>query len=79
MTELAGIAMSIHSTGASRLGDVGARADKPLAVTVKKACSLLGIGNTKMWELIKDRKVKTVTIGRRRLIVYSSLEALISA
>jgi excisionase family DNA binding protein len=51
---------------------------KPLAVTVKIACGLLGVGNTTMWGLIKAGRVKTVSIGRRRLVIYASLEALIS-
>jgi hypothetical protein len=51
---------------------------KPLAVTVPSACRLIGLGNTKMWELIKLGRVKTTCVGRRRLVVYSSLEALIA-
>jgi hypothetical protein len=30
-----------------------------------------------MWALIKDGRVKTVRIGRRRLVIYASLEALL--
>ena len=30
-----------------------------LAVTVKSACKLIGVGNTKMWSLIKEGKVDT--------------------
>jgi hypothetical protein len=37
---------------------------KPLAVSVKLACKLIGVGNTKMWGLIKDGRVNTVSIGR---------------
>ena len=50
---------------------------KPLAVSVKTARLLLEIGNTKMWELIKDGRIKTVSIDRRRLVIYDSLESLI--
>jgi excisionase family DNA binding protein len=70
--------MSIHSTGASRRTGERATEDRPLAVSVKNACRLIGVGNTKMWELIKDNKVQTITIGRKRLVVYSSLEALLA-
>lgn len=66
--------MSISSTA---LGD-GPKGAKPLAVTVKIACQLVGIGNTKMWELIRDGRVSTVCIGRRRLVIFASLEALLS-
>ena len=61
--------MSIQRTG---LGH------KPLAVPVKTACDIIGVGNTTMYELIKHGRVATTTIGRRRLIIYASLEALLS-
>jgi len=67
--------MSIHSTGISPEVPAGA---KPLAVPVKTACKLVGIGNTTMWGLIKAGRVETLSIGRRRLVVYASLEALIA-
>jgi excisionase family DNA binding protein len=49
-----------------------------LAVSVKTACELIGVGNTTMWALIKEGRVQTVRIGRRRLIIYASLERLLS-
>ncbi|MDE3017252.1 MAG: helix-turn-helix domain-containing protein [Pseudomonadota bacterium] len=49
---------------------------KPITVTVNSALDLTGLGRTKLYELIGSGQLKTVTIGRRRLIVYSSLEAL---
>ena len=33
-----------------------------MAVTVKKACALIGVGNTTMYELVRDGRVKTTTI-----------------
>jgi excisionase family DNA binding protein len=51
---------------------------RPLAVTVKSACELVGVGNTTMWALIKAGRVKTVSIGRRRLVLYASLESLLA-
>jgi excisionase family DNA binding protein len=49
----------------------------PLAVSVKTACKVLGIGNTTMWALIKAGRVKTVSVGRRRLVIYATLESLL--
>jgi len=49
--------------GLSRHENGGAR---PLAVTVKKACELIGVGNTTMYELVRDGRVKTTTIEHRR-------------
>lgn len=51
---------------------------KPLTVTVETALKLSGLGRTKLYELINQEIIKTVTVGRRRLVVYASLEALVS-
>lgn len=67
--------MMAHATDVSRDSNDGAR---PLAVPVKTACKLVGVGNTTMWGLIKVGRVKTVSIGRRRLVIYASLEALLT-
>ena len=49
---------------------------KPLYVTVATAKRLTDLGNTKIYELIGSRVLKSIKIGKRRLIVYSSLEDL---
>ena len=51
---------------------------KPLAVTIEAACKIVGVGRTTMWALIKDGRVKSATIGRRRLVIFASLEALLN-
>ena len=65
--------MSICSTGLSR---EERQHLKPLTVTVKTALELLGIGRTTIYELIDQGIVETTKIGRRRLVIYSSLEAI---
>ena len=55
--------MRIHTKGISC--DVPESA-RPLTVSVKTACKVVGLGNTTMWALIKDGRVETVCIGRRR-------------
>lgn len=65
--------MSICSTAISKEGA------KPLSVTVKTACGLLGVGNTTIWAMIKDGRLRTFHVGRRRLVVYASLEAITKA
>ena len=52
---------------------------KPITVTIKTACKIAGIGRTTMWKLICDGRIATVRIGRRRLVSYHSLEALLTA
>jgi excisionase family DNA binding protein len=68
--------MSIQSTDLSRHESGGS---KPLAVPVKRACEIIGVGNTTMYELIKQKRVRTIKIGRRTLCIYASLEALLTS
>jgi len=49
-----------------------------LLVDVKTTLGMCSIGKTTLYKLIAEKKIETVAIGRRRLIVYSSLEALAS-
>jgi excisionase family DNA binding protein len=51
---------------------------EPLAVSVKKARALIDVGHTKLWELIKDGHLKTIRIGRKRLVIYESLKKLVT-
>jgi hypothetical protein len=50
---------------------------KPLLVSGPVARKLIGCGNTKFWELVKNGKIKMADVGKRRMAVYASLEALI--
>lgn len=50
---------------------------KPLAIGVKRFCEEANIGKTNAYELINSGAVKSVLIGRRRLIIYDSLERLL--
>jgi hypothetical protein len=52
---------------------------KPITITVRDSLKVSGLGNTKTWELIKAKQLETVRIGRRVLIVYRSLEALLTS
>jgi hypothetical protein len=36
------------------------------------------LGNTKLWELIRDRRLQTVHVGRRTLITFQSLQVLLT-
>lgn len=51
---------------------------KPLTVTIKQVETIGNLGHTKIYELIADGRLKTVKIDGRRLVVYSSLEALLT-
>ncbi len=51
--------------------------NQPLAVTISDTCRITGLGRTKVYELIAEGKLKTVAIGRRRLVIFESIEALL--
>ena len=50
---------------------------KPVSATINDTCHITGLGRTSVYQLISQGKLKAVLIGRRRLVLYSSLEELI--
>lgn len=50
---------------------------EPITVTVAGAKKAIGIGHTKLYELINDGTLQTVKIGRRTLIRTDSIRALV--
>jgi excisionase family DNA binding protein len=49
----------------------------PLTVTVEGARKALGLGNTKIYELIGAGKLRTVKVGRRMLVRTDSIRELV--
>ena len=66
----------IQNNGALTPGKVVPFADR-LACTVDEACSAVGLGRTKLYELIGEGQIETTSIRRRRLVLVRSLVALI--
>jgi hypothetical protein len=50
-----------------------------LAVTIPRAANIVGVGESTLKGLIRDGVVETITIGHRRLALFSSLERLIES
>jgi excisionase family DNA binding protein len=50
---------------------------KPVSVTIDDTCQMIGIGRTKVYELIAQGRLQTVCIGTRRVVLVASIEALI--
>ena len=48
-----------------------------LTCTVRDACAFSSIGKTKLYELINNGALATTKIGRRRLVVVSSLKGVL--
>lgn len=51
---------------------------EPKLISVEKACQMIGIGRTKLYQLLGTECLITVKIGRRRLITVASLDRFIS-
>ena len=49
----------------------------PLAVRVREATRMIGLGRTKLYELINAGDLEVVKIGRATLITVSSLSRLV--
>ncbi len=52
-------------------------APAPLAVDVKEAARLTSFGKTKIYQMLEDGTLPSKKIGRRRVIPYSALKALV--
>lgn len=48
-----------------------------LLISVEEFCRITNTGRTRAYQLIRERQVKSVKLGARRLIVYASVEALV--
>jgi excisionase family DNA binding protein len=49
---------------------------KPLTVTISVALDITGLGRTKFYQLLSDGTIESITVGRRRLINFESLQRL---
>lgn len=49
----------------------------PLLLTIPEACDALRISRWSLYQLINKRRLKTVRIDRRRLVVPADLTALV--
>ena len=47
--------------------------DNQLLLSVEEAAELLRLGRTRTYELVMTRKIQSVKVGRRRLVVRTSL------
>lgn len=49
----------------------------PIAVPTHVAKDMIGVGRSRLFELIADGSLKSVKLGRKRLILVSSLRTLV--
>lgn len=51
---------------------------EPLLIPIDRARDELGVGNTTLWRLMKEGAIESVSIGRKRLVVFASLKGYVS-
>ena len=49
----------------------------PICITVGEFCALTGLKKTSCYRLLKEQKIEGRMVGRRRLILMSSVRALL--
>jgi hypothetical protein len=47
---------------------------EPITVTVPQGCRISGLSQSTLWEEIRDKKIDSVKVAGRRLILYQSLK-----
>jgi hypothetical protein len=51
---------------------------EPLALTIPDTSKAIGVGIGTIYNLINEKRLETISIGRRRLVVYQSIKDLVS-
>lgn len=54
------------------------RSALPLAVRIREACRLTGIGRSKLYELIRDGEIAVIKVGAMTLISAAELERFLA-
>ncbi len=79
MTEHAGV--TGRKPGASSVQAIPGAARgpplKPITVSIKTACELSGLSRSTIWKLVADGTLESISVGRKRLILFESLETLL--
>ena len=51
---------------------------EPFLVSIVEAGRMLGLGRTKIYDLVKQGELEVVSIGRRRLVSVASVKAFVA-
>lgn len=54
------------------------KASEPVLITVEEMATVLSIGRTVAWELVRQRKVKSVKIGRTRRVPITAIQEYVA-
>ena len=50
----------------------------PLLLTINQVAGLLNLGRTKTYELVMSNRIKSVKLGRRRLVPMNNVERYVA-
>ena len=53
--------------------------DQPLSVTVRRAAEISGLGKTSIFQLLKEKKLTRIKVGRRTLVSVPELREFLDA
>lgn len=51
--------------------------DAPVVYSVEDAARLLGVSRTKAYQLVREKQLRTIPVGRRQVVPASAIEALL--
>lgn len=51
----------------------------PITLTIDDTRKFMGLGKTKVFELIAEKKLETVKVGRRTLVVTDSIKSFVAS
>jgi len=51
---------------------------EPVTLTIADACKAIGCGRTLIYEMIADKRLDSITLGRRRLVTTASIRRLVA-
>ena len=57
---------------------VGSIGSNPLLLTINQVADLLNLGRTKTYELVMSNRIKSVKLGRRRLVPRCNLDKYVA-
>jgi excisionase family DNA binding protein len=52
---------------------------EPIAISISNACRYIGCGRTLLYELIGNKQISAVKLGRRTLVPVASLHAYVAS
>jgi excisionase family DNA binding protein len=56
----------------------GGAEERPRLLSIPQACRLLGIGRSSLYERLSSRQIRSVKLGRRRLVPREAVDEFVA-